>query len=185
MAEVLAELSRVRQLMEHSSCALEALQRQSDAAFHTVHARLALLEGRTKLLEVSAASDAAVPPRAASDGLPATSAAAAGGSTAAAPPPQLPPPKAAPPSGIPFIDAATPPRTGGGRLHVSAAAESDSASAMGEASLGAATQMVVATCKGAYSQYLSTQAFIADISRKFNETQDLLHKASIGVDDAA
>ena len=35
------------------------------------------------------------------------------------------------------------------------------------------------TCKSAYSQYLSTQQFIADISRKFNETQHLLHRASV------
>ena len=49
--------------------------------------------------------------------------------------------------------------------------------------------MVQATCKGAYSQYLSTQAFIADISRsaprrlelaRARRSSDARHSARLG-----
>ena len=174
---VIEELASLRKLLEHTSAQLEALRVQSEASANNVNARLALMEGRVKLLEAERSHPPpevpSAPPAASDAATPMATRQALGNATSlidfdSEPAAAAPVQKAA-------VDAWTPPRGAFKMPPRLAQVSSEEGGAAGHEEAG---EGGVVACKGAYAHYLSTQAFIADISRKFNETQDLIHQAS-------
>lgn len=162
MQRLVMELTNLTKLVLHSNDQLEALRSQCEASFQNVNARLELMDGRVKMLEGAKSCEKAAVSRDQEThpfvGLHADEY-----------------PTAKP---LQSVNIATSPHTESSRLpQDSGMSTIENAKCAGRTS--STPQMVVTTCKSAYSQYLSTQAFIADISRKFNETQDLLNKASL------
>lgn len=156
VAALRQEVTELRRLLTHACAQIDALSADRAASSAQLDARLTLIEGQVKLMH------AATPPAPTPAPNPAVAPA----------PPEAEPSEPAPAAATDGIDA---PR-GVSRAPLGSLREAPQprCAADGGPSFGMPPKLTATTYKSSFAEYVSTQEFISDMSRRFASTQKLL-----------